>query len=81
MNPETYEFEAVDEDTPDEWPRFKINEVVSVNGVEMRVRKITKKDIILRPVFGRPIGEQNDADEQLAVLREKRQLLREKERK
>jgi len=32
-----------------EWLRFTVGEVVSVGGVDFVVRKITKKDLVLRP--------------------------------
>jgi len=55
MNPETYEFEPVTDETPDDWVRFSIGEEVTINGVQCRIRKITKKDIIVRPIKGRLI--------------------------
>ena len=55
MNPDTYRFESITEDqsrsTPyDKWKQFRIGEILEINGVRMRVRKITNKDIVLRPV-------------------------------
>ncbi len=50
MNPDTKEFEPITEKTPEDWPRFHIGEEFELNGVKMRVRKVTKKDVILRPV-------------------------------
>ncbi len=55
MNPETKEFEPVPE-RPDsrtaDWKRFHVGEVFTLNGVPMAIRKITRKDLILRPVNG-----------------------------
>lgn len=53
MNPETKRFEPVVEPRPEStrhWPTFRIGEVVEVGGVKMRVRKFTRKDMILRPL-------------------------------
>lgn len=50
MNPETKRFEPETVRTPDDWPRFHIGEEFTLNGVRMRVRKVTRKDIVLRPV-------------------------------
>jgi len=49
MNPETKKFEPETVRTPDNWPRFSIGEEFTLNGVVMVVRKVTKKDIVLRP--------------------------------
>ena len=49
MNPETKQFEPITLETPGNWPRFKVGEEFELNGVKMCIRKITKKDIILRP--------------------------------
>jgi len=49
MNPKTQEFEPVTADTPKDWKQFSIGNTFVLNGVLMAVRKITKKDIILRP--------------------------------
>jgi hypothetical protein len=50
MSPDTKLFEPETENTPGDWPRFSINQEFELNGVKMRVRKITKKDVILRPL-------------------------------
>jgi len=50
MNPETKDFEPEVEGTPEDWPRFKVGQKFYNYYVEFRIRKITKKDIILRPV-------------------------------
>jgi hypothetical protein len=50
VNPETKEFIPVSPSTPPEWPRFHVGQEFILNGVTMRVRKITKKDVFLRPV-------------------------------
>lgn len=50
MNPETKRFEPETVRTPDGWPRFRVGEVFTLNGVRMRVRKVTNKDLVLRPV-------------------------------
>ena len=56
MNPETKRFEPETERTPDNWPRFKVGQLFTLNDVRMKIRKVTKKDIVLRPV-----GAENDA--------------------
>lgn len=57
MNPEIHEFhreELIDKLRSrfkcDDWSRFDIGQEFTLNGVLMRIRKITKKDIVLRPV-------------------------------
>lgn len=32
------------------WQQFAIGQVLEVNGVRMRVHRITRKDVVLRPV-------------------------------
>lgn len=55
MNPETKEFEQMPEvvsldDRRLQWPQFKIGQPVEINGVQFAIRKVTKKDVILRPI-------------------------------
>jgi hypothetical protein len=56
MNPDTREFvEMTDENLskhPEmtDWKRFSVGERFELHGVTMEVRKITKKDVLLRPV-------------------------------
>ena len=52
MNPKTYEFEPETTNTPEDWKRLSIGQTFTINGVLMKIRKVTKKDIILRPVKG-----------------------------
>lgn len=49
MNPETRTFEPETAATPEGWPRFSVGEEFTLKGVVMVVRKVTKKDIVLRP--------------------------------
>ena len=56
MDPNTKEFvQMTDENLnihPEmkSWKRFSIGERFELNGVMMEVRKITKKDVLLRPI-------------------------------
>jgi hypothetical protein len=59
MNPDTKEFEEIKQDIdtlyqerPEtrEWKKFHIGERVEVKGENFLIRKITKKDLILRPM-------------------------------
>ena len=55
MNPETQEFEPVKGkiiEGRDErgWPVFTIGQQITLNGVHLRLRKISRKDLIFRPV-------------------------------
>jgi hypothetical protein len=36
--------------SPNEWPAFSVGQEFVLNGVRVKVRKLTKKDIILRRV-------------------------------
>jgi tartrate dehydratase beta subunit/fumarate hydratase class I family protein len=49
MNPETRTFEPETVETPEAWNRFSVGDKFTLNGVIMVIRKITKKDIVLRP--------------------------------
>jgi hypothetical protein len=62
MNPETKEFEEIAqryleseellvEERPEtkDWKRFHIGEEIEIKDIMFKIRKITKKDIILRP--------------------------------
>lgn len=52
MDPKTKEFHPIE--SPQEakpgWPVFTVGEKFTLNGVEFYVRKITAKDVLLRPV-------------------------------
>ena len=59
MNPDTKEFEEIKgdyekllEERPEvkDWKKFKIGERIEVKGENFLIRKITKKDLILRPM-------------------------------
>ena len=57
MDPKTYEFKPEDilkaelgDEFRDDSPRFFIGQVHDISGIKMRIRKITKKDLVLRPV-------------------------------
>lgn len=56
MDPNTKEFHEITEEkakatpTPGDGPIFRVGERFTLNGVEMSVRKITRKDVLLRPV-------------------------------
>ena len=50
MNPNTEEFEPVHKNTPDEWYKVNVGDECKINGILCKVRKITKKDIIVRPL-------------------------------
>ena len=54
MDPNTKEFMPLTEETDTaerlNWPRFKVGEIHTLNGIKMKVRKVTKKDVVLRPV-------------------------------
>jgi hypothetical protein len=54
MNPDTKRFEPVADSLPPTdkralWPTFKIGQEFEVNGVAFVVRKVTNKDLVLRP--------------------------------
>ena len=53
MNPETKQFAPISDPVPEEkknWKRFAVGDEVEVHGVPCRIRKITTKDLVLRPV-------------------------------
>lgn len=53
MNPRTMEFEPISEPPPPEkkeWPVFRVGDMFELNGVKMAVRKVTRRDVVLRPV-------------------------------
>lgn len=50
MNPETKRFTPVTTDTPPDWPRVQVGQESIVCGIPCRVRKVTRKDIIMRPI-------------------------------
>lgn len=49
MNPNTHEFELETADTPADWKRFEVGEVVNVKGVEFVIEAIGRKQLTLRP--------------------------------
>lgn len=55
MNPDTHEFTQMTDENlhkhPEmvDWKQFRIGEEFELNGIKMQIRKITKKDILLRP--------------------------------
>jgi len=49
MNPDTKTFEPETLETPEAWKRFSVGDEFTLNNVVMVIRKITKKDIVLRP--------------------------------
>lgn len=57
MNPETLKFEPVTRCTPEDWKRLFLGQEIDVGGIPCRIRKITRKDIVLRPVH-RPVEDQ-----------------------
>lgn len=65
MNPDTKEFTPLQEpeDAPKDWPVFTVGQRVTVNGVAMAIRKVTRKDVILRPVRETQNEEATDPDE------------------
>lgn len=59
MNPDSKEFEEIIGDydkliaeRPEvkDWKKFRIGEEIEVKGEMFRIRKITKKDLIIRPI-------------------------------
>lgn len=55
MNPETKHFERVPDkfeakDARKDWPQFSVGFTFDLDGVKFRIRKITNKDIVIRPV-------------------------------
>lgn len=54
MNPETNRFERVpkvvaNNDPRAQWAQFRVGDEVEINGVLFAIRKITPKDLVLRP--------------------------------
>lgn len=53
MDPNTGTFQPATDPKADpgraNWPRFHVGQELEIGGVRMRVRKITAKDVILRP--------------------------------
>jgi len=50
---------------PKDWPIFAVGEILEIKGQKMRIRKITKKDIILRSV---KLDNDEDIRPEAAVL-------------
>lgn len=53
MNPETKEFREITPENEEEtkgWLRFHVGEVLDIKGTPMRVMKITRKQIVLKPL-------------------------------
>jgi hypothetical protein len=49
MNPDTHQFEAVTEETPKEWDRFEIGEVITIKNTKFVIQSIGKGRLNLRP--------------------------------
>lgn len=59
MNPKSKQFEMIEQDLDElykerpetkDWKKFRIGEQIEVKGEPFLIRKITKKDIIIRPM-------------------------------
>ena len=59
MNTDTGTFHEIDENdnikgtlkrVPTEWLRFTVGQLVDIDGHKFKIRKITGKDLVLRPV-------------------------------
>ena len=54
QNEDIREFENILDDTleynPKNWTTFKVGEIIELKDNKYRIRKITKKDLVLRPV-------------------------------
>jgi len=50
MNPETLEFQPTTSSVPKGWLVFNVGDTLTIKDMVFRIRKITKKDIIIRPV-------------------------------
>jgi len=65
MNPETNPFERLPDETsaddprPD-WLQFHEGEIILLKGTVFRVRKVTQKDVVLRPVRDMPTNLETD---------------------
>lgn len=49
MNPDTHQFEAVTEETPKDWERFTVGEVVTIKNTKFVIQSIGKSRLNLRP--------------------------------
>ena len=54
QNEDIREFQEIPEDiaeyNPQGWTTYKIGEIIELKDKKYRVRKITKKDLVLRPI-------------------------------
>lgn len=49
-NPPHYFTPIEDRKAPNGWPEFTVGEEIEMHGVILRVRKVARRDIVLRPV-------------------------------
>jgi uncharacterized Zn finger protein len=49
MNPNTHEFEALTAETPKEWDRFEVGEVVTIKNTKLVIESIGTRELRLRP--------------------------------
>ena len=49
MNPNTHEFEAEAAETPKEWDRFAVGEVVTIKNTKLVIESIGTRELRLRP--------------------------------
>lgn len=49
MNPNTHEFEALDAETPKEWDRFEVGEVITIKNTKLVIESIGTSELKLRP--------------------------------
>jgi len=62
MNPDTRTFENETDATPRDWIRFGVGEILTIKGISMEIKKITKRDLTIRP-----LGQKILDDEGFAV--------------
>lgn len=49
MNPNTHEFEALTSETPKEWDRFEVGEVITIKNTKLVIEAIGTRELRLRP--------------------------------
>lgn len=49
MNADTHQFEALTEETPKEWDRFTVGEVITIKNTKFVIQSIGKGRLNLRP--------------------------------
>jgi uncharacterized Zn finger protein len=49
MNPNTHEFESLTAETPKEWDRFEVGEVVTIKNTKLVIESIGTRELKLRP--------------------------------